>query len=344
MPGGRARPSYSAPMRTPPADLAPGALVRALADGWGIAAGRIDYAPVGAGSHHWAVVADDGRRTFATVDHLGQKAWLGDDPDAAFAGLRAALDTATALAGCGLGFVVAPLPSDGGAPLLRVGELFALAVYPFVDGRAGDFDDAPDAEGVVEMLAAVHGAEGAATYAGAEGVTVPGRSHIVTAMRDGRPWSGGPFSQPAQRAFEAHRGDVADLLALADRLAAAIEARGRAHVVTHGEPHPGNILTTAGGKVLVDWDTVSVAPPERDLWGLARTPGDPAAVAYTELTGRPVDGDALDLFRLIWDLKDLAEYLHVLRAPHTENEDTEREFRGLEHCVAVRAEWAGRLG
>ena len=64
----------------------------------------------------------------------------------------------------------------------------------------------------------------------------------------------------------------------------------------------------------------------------------------TELTGRPVDGDALDLFRLIWDLKDLAEYLHVLRAPHTENEDTEREFRGLEHCVAVRAEWAGRLG
>ena len=28
-------------MRTPPADLDPGALVRALADGWGIAADRI---------------------------------------------------------------------------------------------------------------------------------------------------------------------------------------------------------------------------------------------------------------------------------------------------------------
>ena len=108
------------------------------------------------------MAAADDRRAFATVDHLGQKAWLGDDPDAAFAGLRAALDTAVALAGSGLGFVVAPLPSRAGQSLRRIGELYALAVYPFVDGTTGRFDDLPNAVGVVDMLVAVHGATPAA--------------------------------------------------------------------------------------------------------------------------------------------------------------------------------------
>ena len=63
--------------------------------------------------------------------------------------------------------------------------------------------------------------------------------------------------------------------------------------------HPANILTTAGGKLL-SMDTVAMAPPERDLWMLARTPEDDAAVAYTEATGRAADANALDFFRLTW--------------------------------------------
>jgi spectinomycin phosphotransferase len=30
-------------------------------------------------------------------------------------------------------------------------------------------------------------------------------------------------------------------------------------VVTHGEPHPGNLIQTSAGLVLIDWDTVAVA-------------------------------------------------------------------------------------
>ena len=37
-------------------------------------------------------------------------------------------------------------------------------------------------------------------------------------------------------------------------------------VVTHGEPHPVNVMQTDAGRVLIDWDTVAIAPPERDLW------------------------------------------------------------------------------
>jgi hypothetical protein len=330
-------------VRTAPGDLAENVLTAALADGWGIAARRMAYAPLGAGSHHWTVDVEGGGRVFATVDHLGQKAWLGERPDAAFAGLRSALDTAAALAVSGLGFVVAPIPTTGGESLRRVGEQYALAVYPYLDGEPGRFDDTPDTDGVVEMLITLHRATGAApAAANVAGMSLPGRSRIDEALRDARDWRGGPYSRPAQQAFDARRGDVIDLLGLADRLATVVRARGGTDVITHGEPHPANILTTPGG-VLVDWDTAALAPPERDLWMLARTPGDAAAAAYTDATGRSVDADALDFFRLTWDLKDLSEYLNVLRAPHTENEDTARELEGIRHCVSIRGEWAAWL-
>jgi spectinomycin phosphotransferase len=102
-------------------------------------------------------------------------------------------------------------------------------------------------------------------------------------------------------------------------------------------------MRTGDQRVLVDWDTVALAPPERDLWMLANDPGDETAMLYSEATGRLLDRDALDFFRLTWDLKDLAENLNVLRSPHRETEDTARAFGGLKECVSIRREWAALL-
>ena len=48
-------------------------------------------------------------------------------------------------------------------------------------------------------------------------------------------------------------------------------------MITHGEPHPGNILRSRGRLLLIDWDTAGVALPERDLWHVAG-PGSPEAI------------------------------------------------------------------
>jgi Predicted choline kinase involved in LPS biosynthesis len=135
--------------------------------------------------------------------------------------------------------------------------------------------------------------------------------------------------------------ELVELLGLADHLAAEAEAHGGRFVVTHGEPHAGNVMRTREGRVLVDWDTVSLAPPERDLWMLV---GEDTAAAdlYARATGTPLDPGALDYFRLTWDLKDLAEYLKLLRSPHQENEDTRRACWALENSAAIRDEWGLR--
>lgn len=334
-------------MRDVPSDFETGALIGALADGWGFDVETAEYAAVGAGSYHWVVADLSGTRRFVTVDDLDQKAWLGDTRDSAYEGLRRAFETAAALRETGLEFVVAPIPTRRGEILLRLGPRHTVALFPFVDGQAGRYGnyEAAARAALVSMLAELHLATPAVgAVSRSVGLDLPGRRHIEAGLRElSHPWSGGPYSESAREALAGHASDVATLLSLADRLAAQVEKRGGTWAVTHGEPHSANVMRAGGSHVLVDWDTVALAPRERDLWMLAED-GTEDLAGYTAATGHPIDPDAVNFFRLTWDLKDLAEYLNVLRSPHTETEDTIAAYTGLTSCVTSRDRWAALLG
>jgi Phosphotransferase enzyme family len=87
-------------------------------------------------------------------------------------------------------------------------------------------------------------------------------------------------------------------------------------VITHGEPHPGNVLRSGNRLLLIDWDTVGVALPERDLWHVTGS-DSPEAAMYSELTRRVVcDDTALAAYRLCWQLDDLGLNVALFRSPH----------------------------
>jgi spectinomycin phosphotransferase len=331
-----------------PDEFEVGSLVEVLADGWGVEVGTADYAAVGGGSYHWIVRDLDGNRCFAAVDDLDQKPWLADTRDAVFAGLRRAFDTADALNDLGLDFVIAPIRTDRGETVRRIGPRHTIALFPFVDGHAGRFgryEDAATRTAVVEMLAHLHRATSAVRSSAREiGLDVPGRRHIEAGLRElDETWSGGPFSERARQALADHAADVAELLALADRLAADVASRESGWVVTHGEPHAANVIWTGELHVLIDWDTVGLAPPERDLWMVVDGEGGEART-YTAATGHTIDRVAMDFYRLAWDLDDLAAYLSELRSPHRHSQDTENAYLGVTRCVASRDRWAALLG
>ncbi len=326
-------------MRAPPADISNEQLGSALREGWELDARSLDYAPLGAGSYHWLARDADGARVFVTVDDLDSKTWLGNSREPSFAGLRQAFEAATLLREQGLGFVVAPQRAVDGAPLQRLDDRYTVALFPFVEGEGGEWgphDPAvlPDA---VRMLAALHAATPAVLgVARTAGTGLPGREHLERALAEvGEPWHGGPLAEPARRAVATGAAELAALIAFADALGETLDGK---QVITHGEPHAGNVLKTDGGLALVDWDTVALGPPERDLWLLSEY-ASPATELYTELTGTPVDPRALDYFRLTWELKDWAEYLNALRAPHDETEDTARMCGSLTRIAEVHAEW-----
>jgi spectinomycin phosphotransferase len=129
---------------------------------------------------------------------------------------------------------------------------------------------------------------------------------------------------------------VRELIAFADRLLEEMARRNSAWVVTHGEPHAANAMRTPDGYVLIDWDTVALAPAERDLWMLG---GDLAV--YTEATGHAADEAALSFYRLAWDLGDLAEYVNALRGPHADTEDMRRALGAIVRSGRIRSGGAG---
>lgn len=329
----------------PPEEFEVKALIDLLADSWNFDVEAAVYAAVGFGSYHWVVHGPEGARGFVTADDLDWKPWLGDTHESAFEGLRRAFDTAAALREGGLGFVVAPTPTNRGETVRRIGPHHTVALFPFVAGHAGRFGHYETAEraALLTMLAELDEATPAvASVARRIDLDLPGRRQLDEAIEGlNQTWSAGPFSEPARRLLAQHAFYVTELLALYDGLFTDVARRNSNWVVTHGEPHAGNVMRTGGGFVLVDWDTVALAPPERDLWMLVDSADE--ATLYTDATGRKLDQVALDFFRLRWDLADIAAFTNQLRSPHSHSEDTAKAHEALTYYLTSRDRWRALL-
>jgi spectinomycin phosphotransferase len=327
-------------MNSLPASLDERDLVRALAQ-WSIDVRTVEYARVGFGSYHWLATDPDDVRYFVTVDDLDRKPWLGHDRNSAFEALQSAFDTAVALRdGAGLGFVVAPLTTADGKTVHRITARYSVAVFPSVEGNPGEFSQestADDRDRLIHVLAELHDATPAVLcIALRRDRELAERAVLDAALRDlNSPWTGGPFAEPARAWLSANAAAVRRMLDGFDQLAARIALSMDQATVTHGEPHQGNLIHSSAGLMLIDWDTVALAPHERDLWMLDRDWADASAL-YTEATGRPVDRSALEFYRLAWGLADIASFLGLFRSAHEESEDTARAWVSLTEAIDLQ--------
>jgi spectinomycin phosphotransferase len=315
-------------MKTPPGTIDERELARMLEEHWGLAPVRLSYAAVGFGDHHWDLTDTAGSRWFVTAAALSG-GWRGTGPAAGYADLRTSMDTVTALGQAGLEFAVAPVPTGNGQALARLGAEHAVTVFPYIDGTGGDFgDDVPEHDqlAVIDILARLHQATPLARRtAPVRPPDLAGRPALEAALGElSQPWTGGPYSEPARQLVAGQASALGQALTRFDELVRETAGSGPA-VITHGEPHPGNILSGAGQLYLIDWDTAGLALPERDLWMVA-TGGSREAERYAELTGRRVSPAALDLYRMRWSLDDITLSLGEFRGPHEQNEDTEEAW------------------
>ncbi|MFG1705988.1 phosphotransferase family protein [Nonomuraea sp. M3C6] len=305
-------------MRDRPDGFDEGLLRPALSE-WGIDAVTLDYARVGFGDYHWIAGDGGGRRWFVTVADVRRKA---------FNGLRLALDTAATLREeARLDFVVAPLRAFDGTTLRRLDRhRYAMSVFPFEDGVAGHFGQeqpAHDRGLIIDLLAALHATPPPYTTP-RRPLELSGRAALEQALQESDlPWLGGPFAEPARELISAHAGMLRRRLGEFDEMA----GKAGEPVLTHGEPHPGNLLRVGERLLLIDWDTVGLAVPERDLWLVAREPDDLAR--YADATGRTPDPAALALYRLRWALDDVTEFVQWFRSPHGRTPDAEQSWDAL---------------
>jgi spectinomycin phosphotransferase len=314
-----------------PADIGDSAVTAALARQWALTVRELSYLPVGFGGYHWLAVDRTGSRWFVTVSDLAAP-WVPD--------LSAAMQTAAWLAGeGGLEFVVAPVPTSAGQIVGSLDSHHALTLFPHVDpapSRFADEIDDADRAAIIDLLARLHTATPPDIQLPSrplELATRPGVEQALASLEV--PWRGGPYAEPGRAVLAQYERPLRQAFARFDALLDRVGKAGGPYVITHGEPHPGNLLHTPAGLRLVDWDMTALARPERDLWWVIS--GDQDAARYSRRTGWPVNQDALSLYRLRWALDDIAEFLSEIRGPHQQTADTLVSWTALQDTLEAIA-------
>ena len=164
---------------------------------------------------------------------------------------------------------------------------------------------------------------------------IPHRDELeLTIHRNDTVTDSGPYAARVRTLVADHAANIRRLLERYDDLVQETRRQSVPAVLTHGEPHPGNTLLTAAGWKLIDWDTLQVAPAARDLWSL--DPGDGSIIdAYTHATHTTPLQSTLDLYRLRWNLAEIAAYVSRFRGPHTTSADDESSWDELRDIVTA---------
>jgi spectinomycin phosphotransferase len=319
-------------VRERPADITDSDVATALARQWALTEPDLSYLPVGFGGYHWLAVDQTGSRWFVTVSDLAAP-WVPDLP--------AAMQTAAWLATeAGLEFVVAPVPTTAGQVVGSLDSCHALTLFPYVDAAPSRFEDPiddGDRAAIIDMLATLHTAIPRDIQVPGRPLDLASRHAIDQALASlGAPWNGGPYAEPGRDLLARYERPLHQAFARFDGLLDRVREAGGRHVITHGEPHPGNLLRTRSGLRLIDWDQTALARPERDLWWVISDDQD--AARYSWRTGRTVNQDALALYRLRWGLDDTAEFLSEIRGPHQQTADTLVSWTGLQQTLEAIAE------
>lgn len=280
---------------TPPTHVTDAEVLDAVRQHWETSSALVAYVPAGFGAHHWRV-----GDLFVTLDGTG--------PRHTAATLEATYAAAAALAAGGLEFVLAPMPSDGGTCTVPLaGGL--LSVTPWLDAPRAE---RPADRGLLDRLHAAAPPSGLRRWRPLVGTGLADE----LASRTARRWDSGPHGEAARVAIRTGLDALARWTALYHRLASGADPG--TWVATHGEPHERNLLASTRGPVLVDWESLMLAPRERDLRA-AGHPGNPAM---------------LEMFDLEWRLDEVAQYATWFEQPHGDSEDDRTALGGLRHELA----------
>ncbi len=293
-------------MRERPPHVSDADVLAGVREHWDDAADSVEHLPLGFGAHHWRV-----GDLFVTLDLLGRRH--------SRVSLEATYAAAAALAEQGLDFVLAGVPARGDTFTVPLGDDGSLSATPWRTGTAGDGsfskERAATTAGFLDRLHATRPPPGLSVWHPLVGAGLADQ----LAARTAGPWTAGPHGETARTALRSRLAEIATWTADYQRLAVGTDPA--TWVPTHGEPDTGNQLATGDGVVLVDWESLMLAPAERDLRTLTDA-GHPHPRATHGL---------LALFDLEWRLDEVAQYATWFEGPHGDTENDRIALGGLQH-------------
>jgi spectinomycin phosphotransferase len=224
----------------------------------------------------------------------------------------------------GIAQIIAPIATTAGRLWTRV-DAFAVIVSPFVAGRNG-FDEPLSDRQWVDLGAALRSIH-TAIVPPSLGARIPHERYaphwrdLVRAFQSRVEETAFPEPVAAQFAafLRAKRDEISYIVERAEALANALQIRSLEHVLCHADIHGGNVLIGADGALfIVDWDTLTFAPKERDLMfvgggiGGVWNSAEEDALFYRGYGATAVDPLALAYYRYERIVEDIAAFSEQL--------------------------------
>jgi spectinomycin phosphotransferase len=311
-------------------DLQDETIIACVQDAYGLLVDHIAFLPIGADLNTvvYRIVAAD-----ETPYFLKLRRGAFDETSVTFPSL---------LSDRGITHIIAPLVTQVGRLWAVLGD-FKVILHPFVAGRNGyelalserhwaDFGAALKSIHTVETPPTLTSRIPTETYS-------PEWREIVKAFlaRVEHDTFDDPVAVELAAFLQAKRDEIHDLVGRAERLAQALQNRSSAFIVCHADLHAGNILIDANDALyIVDWDTLILAPKERDLMfvgaglmGGRRTPEEEETMFYRAYGQTEIDPVALAYYHYERIIQDIAVDCEIIFSTSAGGEDREQSLRYL---------------
>jgi spectinomycin phosphotransferase len=133
------------------------------------------------------------------------------------------------------------------------------------------------------------------------------------------------------------RAEISQLVSRAERLADILQTQSLPFILCHADIHAFNILIDTNDTLyMVDWDTLILAPKERDLmfvggglFGAGRTPEEEETLFYQGYGQTEADPVALAYYRYERIVQDIAAYCEEILLTTERDQDRAEGLRQL---------------
>ena len=242
----------------------------------------------------------------------------------------------------GIQQVIAPLPTQSGQLWTSL-ENFKLAVFPFVEGSNGYEIELTDQHWVEfgRALKAIHSAAilpAITSRIQRESFSSQWRESVKDFQRQAvETIFGDPVAAELAAFLRRQQAVINHLVQRATDLAAALQSQSPSFILCHADIHAGNVLIDANDHFyIVDWDTLIMAPVERDLMYVGggqfldtRSPEEEAALFYQGYGPAQTDSVALAYYRYERIVQDIAAYCEEILITSGDSADRANGLRQL---------------
>src|SRR2546425_1354463 len=233
--------------------------------------------------------------------------WDDKIPDSAF------MFADDLFARAGIVNIAHPIPTSHGQMRIQIRDL-QIALFDWISGETAQEHKLTDKqlERLGELLAKIHQSKTIiGEYSVKETFEIPFKDRFLAIFDSMSKIAGKStkYKTKLKLFLEPHRQEFTRESETLEKLQRKVKAMKPEFVNCHGEPSPGNILSSDNGEDhLLDWDEPIFAPKEKDLL-FFKDNVEPVMKGYSVFSRDTViDQDVLEFYGHMWNLGEIAYY------------------------------------